>query len=481
MIHARWSVILVAGCAIAAPSGRDVVESTGDAMRRGAAIEDVQTIVLEGGGEEKSFGQSPTLDGALDSWRITEQRRSIDVARRQWREELVAMPLHPRNWPDPKRYVAGYDDGVAFDADDGAQQRASSDAARERRAMLYHHPLVFLRAARAPGAVLANARRAGDRDAVDLVAAGGERYTLFVDRATRLPARIASTGHDVVLGDIAVTTDFADFATADGWTVPGRMTRRIDGVVVSDFRIAKTRINAPVGALAATAEVRAARADAPARVVVEEVAPGVWYLTGQRHHSVVVEFADHLVLIEAPAGDARTLAVIERARALRPGKPLTRVINTHHHFDHAAGIRAAIAEGLQVITHETNRRFFEQVAARPRTVSPDALAKRPRPLSIDAVADHKVLADETRRIEIYPITGSRHCPTNLMIYLRAEKLLVFADMYEAPPLQGPRPPSYPHAANLVENVERRGLAVERIAPLHGRIVPYADLLAAAGR
>ena len=33
--------------------------------------------------------------------------------------------------------------------------------------------------------------------------------------------------------------------------------------------------------------------------------------------------------------------------------------------------------------------------------------------------------------------------------------------------------------NLVENIERLNLSVDRILPLHGRIVPVADLYAAA--
>ena len=85
----------------------------------------------------------------------------------------------------------------------------------------------------------------------------------------------------------------------------------------------------------------AAAAMATATVEVEEVATGVWYLTGQSHHSVLVEFDEYLALIEAPQSERRTLAGIERARELQPGKPLQYVVNTHHHFDHSAGIRAA--------------------------------------------------------------------------------------------------------------------------------------------
>ena len=98
---------------------------------------------------------------------------------------------------------------------------------------------------------------------------------------------------------------------------------------------------------------------APPTVAVEELGRGIWLLAGGSHHSVLVEFNDHLKLIEAPQTDDRVLAVIAKARELRPNKPLTHVINTHHHFDHSGGIRAAISKGLTVITHGGQRRADE--------------------------------------------------------------------------------------------------------------------------
>ena len=81
------------------------------------------------------------------------------------------------------------------------------------------------------------------------------------------------------------------------------------------------------------------------------------------------------MLIDAPQSEARTLAVIAKARETVPGKPLTQLVTTHHHFDHTAGMRAAIAEGLTVITHDGNRAWVENMARRPHTRQPDALQK----------------------------------------------------------------------------------------------------------
>ena len=45
------------------------------------------------------------------------------------------------------------------------------------------------------------------------------------------------------------------------------------------------------------------------------------------------------------------------------------------------------------------------------------------------------------------------------------------------------PPATPNAlhVNLVQNMERLNLQVEKILPLHGRVVPVAELYTAIGR
>jgi len=57
----------------------------------------------------------------------------------------------------------------------------------------------------------------------------------------------------------------------------------------------------------------------------------------------------------------------------------------------------------------------------------------------------------------------------LMAYLPKERILVEADAFT------PGAAVQPYAANLLDNITKRNLRVERIVPLHGTVAPFSEL------
>ena len=212
----------------------------------------------------------------------------------------------------------------------------------------------------------------------------------------------------------------------------------------------------------------------PPNVTAESIGKGVWFLAGGSHHSVLVEFADHLMLIEAPQSEARTLAVIKKAKETVPKKPLTELVTTHHHFDHTAGMRAAIAEGLTVITQAGNKAWVDNMARRPHTIQQDFLAKNASRLNVETVDAEREFKDQTMTVMLYHVAGNPHSDTMLMAYLPRDRVLVEVDAFS------PGSQVNPYAANLLENIQKRNLRVDKIVPLHGVIAPFAELVKVAG-
>jgi glyoxylase-like metal-dependent hydrolase (beta-lactamase superfamily II) len=480
-VLAAFALLLVSPSADAQQSGRPLMEEVAQAMGGRERILAVRTLVLEGTGENYSLGQNPSPEAPLPVFAVTELRRSIDFANKRWRHEQSREPRFLTANTAAQRARFGYD-GVAYDIlADGTTRRAAARADAERANELLYHPIGFLQIALAPGTELTEEGSRGKLRQVRMNA-GGNKFAIFIDRQTKLPVRIEKIEYNSVLGDVVLESQLSDWRTVDGLMLPMRSVWRMDGRwPITDSRFSRASVNADVGDISAPPAVRAAQPLAPPviNVTSEEIAPGVWNLAGQSHHSVAIEMRDHLLLVEAPQSDARTLAVIEKARTLRPGKPVRTVINTHHHFDHSGGVRAAIAEGLQVITHERNKSFFEELARRRHFIAADALSKSQRPARIQGVGARTVLSDGARNVEIHHIRGNRHAETLLMVYLPAEKLLIEADVYSPPAPNATTVFPAPFAANLIENIDRLALAVDRIVPIHGPIVPISALRAAA--
>jgi glyoxylase-like metal-dependent hydrolase (beta-lactamase superfamily II) len=162
---------------------------------------------------------------------------------------------------------------------------------------------------------------------------------------------------------------------------------------------------------------------------------------------------------------------------MRPGKPVTTLVTTHHHFDHTGGVRAAIAEGLSIITHEGNREFFAEIAKRPHTIVPDALGKSPREPRIVTVDEEMTIEDASRRLVLYHVPGHQHSETMLVGYLPRERVLIEVDTFI------PNVPSNPYivgsARTMVDFVKQRGLTIDRIVPLHFTIEPFDAMTKAA--
>jgi len=292
--------------------------------------------------------------------------------------------------------------------------------------------------------------------------------------------RVEAVFSNPVVGDMPLEVTYADYRDFGGVKFPMRIRQAAGGFPAADLTVSDVKPNAPVE-IAAPDNVRSATMPY-ARVTSESVAEGVWYVTGGSHHSVVIEMSDHTMVVESPLNDERAVAVIAEARRLVPGKPIRYVINSHHHFDHSGGLRAVAAEGITVITHETTRAFFEGALAAPATMTPDRQQAARRKVAVEGVRDKRVLTDGTRTVEIHHMAGSTHSDGMLMIYLPKERLLIQADAFTPGPPNAPVPAIInPLSVNLADNIARLNLGVDRLLPLHGRIVPLSELHRMIGR
>lgn len=465
-------LVTLAGCASVPPEQqliRDAAEALGGVDRMRAA----GVVVLEGTGTQWNLGQDLRPGLAEQTFTLATFQRALDLDGARMRTTFTRTPNFAYfQGPQAQTQVQGLDNDLAYSVGaSGTPARASNATAADRRVERLHHPLVLVELALQEGARLSPVRETGAERALDVETPAGP-ITLVVDADAR-PVRIESPGTNINLGDVRLTTTFADYTEGvGGLRLPARFATQVDGFTTGEYHVTYRAGTESLEAPAAVASMVVPGAPVP-NVVVQGLTPDVWLLGGGSHHSVVVALADRLVLIEAPQSEARSAAVIARARQLRPGTPLTHLVMSHHHFDHSTGLRAAIAGGLTVVTHTGNEAFVKEMAERPFTRTTDALAASPKAAVVETVGDTKTLTDGTRSLVLYHVAGNPHSDTMLMAYLPKERLLVQVDAFS------PGGSYHPYAANLLEHVERLKLRVDRIVPLHGAVVTMADLVEAA--
>jgi glyoxylase-like metal-dependent hydrolase (beta-lactamase superfamily II) len=462
-------VISVSAACTPKPPDQQFLDDAMNAVGGRERIATIKTIAIEGNGVNYNLGQDMKPEASTQQFAISGYMRKIDVENGRQRIEQTRTPKFPYfQGQQPQTQVLSIDGDVAFNQTPNGAARIAAAGEKDRRMEFFHHPVTALRAATGPQTTISNVRTSGNVRQADF-ALRDLQWTMTID-PTGVPLSISSKTYHPNLGDVVMTTTFAQYEDVNGVKLPRAMSGKVDDFTIYEITATSQFVDADLGDIAAPASVSQPAPSAPPSVVVTPVGKGVWFMAGQSHHSVLVEFSDHLMLIEAPQSEARTLAVIAKAKETVNNKPLTQLVTTHHHFDHTAGMRAAISEGMTVITQAGNRAWVDDMARRPHTIQPDTLAKNASRLDIETVDDEKEIKDRSMTVQLFHVAGNPHSDTMLMAYIPSLRVLVEVDAFS------PGAAVNPYAANLLENVTKRNLRVDRIVPLHGAIVPFAELV-----
>ena len=310
----------------------------------------------------------------------------------------------------------------------------------------------------------------------------GTQLALYFDAGSGLLSKVETLADNAVLGDAVTETLLSDYRDVPAGSarvkLPFHVVTKVAGDTTQDLKYTTISANAGLAndALAAPKEaINVPPAPPAGGVAVTKLGDDLYFLGGGSHHSLAVGFKDQVVVIEAPLNEDRSLAVLAKVNELFPGKSI-RVVATHYHFDHSGGLRTYVAWGLPIVTTPGNKAFIEKMAATPHTIRPDSLSRDPKKPNVETFAKKKVFSDGARTLELHDIGPNPHVGEMVVAYLPKEKVLFVADLLIIVPA-GPLAPANPALVDFADKIAKLGLAVDTIAPAHGRLGNMDDLKA----
>ena len=193
------------------------------------------------------------------------------------------------------------------------------------------------------------------------------------------------------------------------------------------------------------------------------VAPGLWSadLADIDSRTLVVEFADHLAVIETAVGSANGERIVDAIRRQWRSKPIRYALFSHYHPHYTGGLRALIAAGATVITTPGNEAFVRRVAGYPFHASPDRLARHPHPLRVVTFSDRYELADSSNRMVAFNYgERSQHTDEFVLFWFPHQQLLFETEqgwIGSGATMRAGR-----RAKNLIAWISENGLGARRI-------------------
>ena len=461
---------------VAAQSVQSVLQATAIAM----GMENLSSIEYSGTGWQGRVGQNVAPDRDWPRIELTAYTRAIDFEAMSSKEEFVREG-------STRQFTNLLSGDYAWTLDTQGEPVPQPASAELRRLEILLTPWGFIKGAMAPGAnptMLTRNEYGGRSTVISFVAFEKYRVNGTIN-PDGLLERTQTWIPSPVVGDMYIENVYTEYQEVGGVQIPRFHQHQDydDGAHEADVSggdhsfgletVSELQANATL-TLTVPNSVMSARVQ-PVQVASERLGDGVWLIGGGSHHSVAIEFDNYVTVIEAPLNEERSLAVIDELNRLIPNKPIRFIVTTHHHWDHLGGLRAFVHEGATVITHDSNKPYYQEVLrAGIWTLEPDRFSLHPpeewsEGYIFETLNEKYVLADRTTTVELYNVQGLAHAAGMLIAYIPDEKIVVQADLY-FPAASTPNA----SARTFHRNLQRLDLDVETIVGIHGRPTPMSQ-------
>ncbi len=484
------------------------------------ALIEMAHFALEVEGNRRTNYEAPQPDGLMEA-STYEATYRFDLDRGNLRVDATRTPLFEgMAFLGASPYtivlngdIGGISEAVGFMPAGNLWSEATGGLSTQQRLL---NPHFLLREALQDESLVrdAGSETVNDREHQVVAFAGKHaEILLFVDSKTGLISKLETTENHPLVRDISIEVVYSDWSVQGEVSFPRHVELFTGGLSVQDeVRVAvNTNPDFDEGTFELPATAKNPVADSEALAFGEknhqvinaffsmgfkyhqstgisqsEVIPGVTLLTNSMANSLVVSHEDGLVVLEAPASPAHGDNIIAELGKSHPGAAITHLIQSHHHEDHAGGLRSFVANGATAVVGHGVGDFWSGVFAAASTIQPDTLSAADVKPAIEELPLKGTfeLDDGVVNVSAYHIPDNRHAVDMLITAIERDghRVVFVSDLYNAgfgfTVVKGGPEAFFKNlrALNIIDQQCQSELPLT-IVPAHGIALSLADAIA----
>jgi len=292
---------------------------------------------------------------------------------------------------------------------------------------------------------------------------------LFFDPQTKLLSRYSFYTDHFINGNQQVVYAFPDYQSINGIKFPTAKEIYVNGTLLRIERLEKIVVNdesyhhlfdRPSGY----------ETEVQAQPIIRSIGKNVYIVDGLNgNNPLILNFKDHLVMVEAPNGVEEAMAMAKRSF---PGKPIKKVLITHYHDDHAGRLDHYINNGIPVLTTEGNIDYIRHFTNAEHAVISSGMEKNSA--IVESFIKKKTLKDDSLHVELMDFGPNSHANELVVLYFPKERILYQSDMLISNDQGGIVKPLIPINLELYKKIKEHKLQVDTIYGFHLKPVSFKE-------
>lgn len=277
-------------------------------------------------------------------------------------------------------------------------------------------------------------------DVINFHSLSGIRYSIYINANTLEFFKISQLIYNDIYGDTFIESEFYNYKSINQLLLPALRTDKEFGeiekkITLSDYEFSN-KIDSSIYFICPNCKP-IKQEEKFNNILVDTIGKNLYLLklTDFNNKIMIANFSNYISVFEAPQGITLTNNIIRVIKKMFPNKLIKYCFVSHHHPDHAGGIRQYAKIGSAIVTTETNKDYFKKIINTSHTLNNEFDRASQIKINLSFIGNQKnqKFNDTLNEVVAYNIGNStEHTQEYLVYYFPKEKIIFVGDLLYLP-------------------------------------------------